>query len=185
MTTNRLLPALLLWVIVPAASAQPTPSPTPTTVSSGVGAVGPGADLGPGVSLGVRHHLLTLDPESVPEPFAVVLRAGHRWTVAADGFAQRGFEHSNGRWFAGGGLLLRWDPVSDRAPVRPYFVVVSAGAYAGVERAGRPVSAGLGVGNGLGLEVPVGGGAVSLEARGVGLVAGEESSLLVTLGYSF
>lgn len=182
----RLALVLAACALAPAASAQPG---SPTTVSWGVGAVGPGTDLGPGFSVGVRHGLLALDPDAVPdavpEPLATLLRAGHGWTVAADGFGQRGFEHSGGRWLAGGGLLLRWDPVSDRAPVRPYFVVASLGAYAGVERAGRPAALGLGVGNGFGLEVPVGGRAVSLELRSVGMVTGGGTSLPVTFGFSF
>ena len=174
--------ALAACALAPAASAQPG---LPTTVSWGVGAVGPGTDLGPGFSVGVRHRLLTVDPDELPAPVAALFQAGHAWTVAADGFAQRGFEHSGGRWFAGGGALLRWDPVSDRPPVRPYVVLASVGAYAGVERAGRPPSLGLGVGYGFGLEVPVGGRAVSLELRGVGVVAGEGGSLPVTFGFSF
>ena len=182
MTAHRLLLVLLAWALAPVASAQPAPA---TTVSWGVGAVGPGTDLGPGVSLGVRRHLVVVQPEWVPAPLASLVRAGHGWTVAADGFGQRGFEHSDGRWRAGGGLLLRWDPMSDRAPARLYFVVGLVGAYAGVDRAGDPASVGVGVGNGFGLEVPVGGRVVSLEARVVGIVSGEGSSLPLSLGFSF
>ena len=167
------------------ASAQTTPPRAATTLSTGIGAVGPGTDLGPGASLGVRRHLLTLDPESAPAPLEFVLGLGDSWSVAADAFGQVGFEHSDGRWLTGGGLLLRWDVAPTDFAVRPYFVVVSVGGYVGDMDRPDGVGGGLGIGNGLGLEVPLGRGALSLEARGVSVLSGDEGGIPVTLGYTF
>ena len=142
--------------------------------------------MGPGALLGVRRHLLTIDPERVPEPLASALELGHSWTVDADAFGQAGFEHSDGRWLMGGGLLLRWDVAPLDFPIRPYFVVVSAGGYVGdMSRSDGSARVGFGYGNGFGVEVPVGRGAFSLEIRAVLVAPGDGGSIPVTLGYSF
>ena len=181
------LPFLLLLAAVLAcgASAQDAQLRAATTLSTGVGALGPGTDMGPGASLGVRRHLLTLDPDAAPGPLAFVLGLGDGWSVAADAFGQVGFEHSDGRWLTGGGLLLRWDVAPRDFAVRPYFIVVSAGGYVGDMDRADGVGGGFGIGNGLGLEVPVGRGALSLEARVVSVVSGDEGGIPVTLGYTF
>ena len=181
---TRLLPLAIAVALSSAGSAQTTP-PAATTVSSGVGAVGPGTDLGPGVSLGARRHLVTLDSEAAPAPLAAVLGVGESWSVAADAFGQLGFEHSGGRWFGGGGVLLRWDPAPADFAVRPYFIVASLGGYAGDMGGADGFGGGVGVGNGVGVEVPVGRGALSLEARVVRVLSGPEGGIPVTLGYSF
>ena len=181
------LPSFLLLAAALAcgASAQEAPPRAATTLSTGIGAVGPGTDLGPGASLGVRRHLLTLDPDAAPGPLASVLRLGNSWSIAADAFGQVGFEHSGGRWLTGGGLLLRWDVAPTDFAVRPYFIVVSAGGYVGDMDRADGVGGGFGIGNGVGLEVPVGRGALSLEARVVNVISGDESGIPVTLGFTF
>ena len=181
------LPSLLLLATALACgvSAQDAPLRATTTLSTGVGALGPGTDMGPGASLGVRRHLLTLDPYAAPGPLAYVLGLGNSWSVAADAFGQVGFEHSDGRWLTGGGLLLRWDVAPTDFAVRPYFIVDSAGGYVGDMDRADGVGGGFGIGNGLGLEVPVGRGALSLEARVVSVVSGDEGGVPVTLGYTF
>lgn len=141
--------------------------------------------MGPGTSLGVRRHLFTLDPDSVPAPVALLLGAGDNWSVAADAFGQVGFEHSDGRWLTGGGLLLRWDLAPADFAVRPYFIPVSVGGYVGDMGHADGVGGGVGLGNGVGLDVPIGRGALSLEVRAVRVLFGDEASIPVTLGYSF
>ncbi len=181
----RLLLLPLAVVLGCTASAQTTPRRAVITLSSGIGAVGPGTDLGPGASLGVRRHLFTLDPDAVAAPLAFVLELGDSWSVAADAFGQVGFEHSDDRWLTGGGLLLRWDVAPADFAVRPYFIVVSVGGYVGDMNRPGGVDGGLGLGNGLGLEVPVGRGALSLEARAVSMLPGDAGGIPVTLGYTF
>lgn len=180
--TMRFLTLLLLFgtVTVQAQSFRPTGS---TTLLSGPGSIGPENRLG--YHANVRQRLQSASLDSLSGPLAFLSGTG---SVEAEALYQTGLVTDGSPWFLGAGLVTRWSPAPQTWAVRPYFLPLTAGVFLdGTERRG-PVQPGIGIGNGFGVEVPVGGVSVSLEARSVVFYQGsgrDGGSLPVSFGITF
>lgn len=181
----RLLLLGLVLPLAPAVSAQGGHEAAPLVVSAGVAAIGPGTDMGPGYHASIRRHVLTFDPDAFPAPLVDLFRLGAEWSASVEAVAQVGFEHSDGRWLAGTGVVARWDGAPPGWPMHPYVLPISGGLYFGEFGTSARARVGVGYGLGLGVEVPLGRAVLSLETRSIRIVGDEGGSIPVSLGLRF
>ena len=160
----RLL-AFLATVAVAAipASAQVGRLPAGTTVLAG-----PGATTKPGLGwhLNVRHRVLAVPLDSLP---GFLSGLSGSLTLSADGYYQRGLVNDGSPWLLGSGLASRWDPAPEGWAVRPYFIPLSVGVFVEGLAFSDGLRPALGIGNGIGVEVPIGAAALTVEGRAVRL----------------
>ncbi len=161
------------------ASAQVSRPTGSKVVAGGAGAI-EGTGYGLGYHANLRQRLLT-DPTralGIPTPDV---------SVSAEAFYQRGLAENGSPWLLGAGLVSRWDPdFVESWAVRPFFIPVSVGLYVDGGAYTDEAAVAVGIGNGLGVEVPVGDAAVALEVRTVNLLGSERGGgIPVGIGVRF
>ena len=178
----RLLTLLSLVVLgatsVQAQGARPNGS---TTLLSGVGSVGNRL----GYHTNVRQRLLTASLDSLHGPLAFLPGTA---SVSAEALYQFGLVNDGSPWVLGGGFVSRWSPAPQTWPVRPYFVPLTVGVFADGTEPGTATQLSVGIGNGLGVEVPIGSAVFSLESRVVSYYQGSGrggGSIPISVGVTF
>ena len=158
----RFLSALLLLVALTSAPlAQVIGPPAHTVVLAGPGAT---AGRGLGYHVNVRQRVFAISSDSLPSLLAYFFGS---LDVSAEGYYQRGLVNDGSPWTLGAGAVPRVVFGGEDWPVRPYAIPVSVGLFVeGLMFSGdlRPA---VGVGNGFGIEVPVGAVVLTVEGRSV------------------
>lgn len=168
----------LSTVSAQAQSGRPSGS---TTFLSGPGSINNRL----GYHVNVRQRLRAASLDSLRGPLAFLRGTG---SVSAEAFYQLGLVNDGSPWVLGAGLVSRWSPSPQTWPVRPYFVPLTVGVFADGTDPAESAQLGFGIGNGFGVEVPVAGASLSLEARVVSFYQGSGrggGSIPVSFGVTF